>query len=164
MRRLARFDLVRSQVEGRSVLDLGSNSGAMLFELSNRGIRSGLGIEYDAEKVQLAREIAAASGLRHLEFLQADIDALSAGELGRFDLVLALAIEAHVLQPERLLELLAGITDKVLYFEGNGGCDIEGIARRLLEAGFDGVAHLGMCDDDVEPANNNRPLLKAWKA
>lgn len=163
VRRLARFDLGRSQVEGRSILDLGCNSGAMLFELSNRAPRSGLGIEYDQDKVELAREIASLSDLDRLEFRQSDIDALSEADLGQFDIVLALAIEAHVMDPDKLLRMIAAVTRHTLYFEGNGGCDVEGVAVRLLELGFSGVCHLGLCDDDSRPSNNNRPLLKAWK-
>lgn len=163
-RRLARFDLTRSQVEGKSVLDLGCNSGAMLFELSNRGIRSGLGIEYDSDKVALAKDIARASRLETLEFCQGDIDEVDAGKLGRFDVVLALAVEAHVMAPEKLLQTLAAVTRGTLYFEGNGGCDIRAIGSRLLELGFSGIEFLGVCDDDVRPSNNNRPLLKAWKS
>lgn len=163
-RRLARFDLVRSQVESRSVLDLGCNSGAMLFQLSNLGIKSGLGIEYDQDKVDLARDIAELSELRHLEFRQADIDRLDVAGLGKFDIVLALAVEAHVMEPDKLLQLLADVTRGTLYFEGNGGCDIRAIAKKLLELGFAGVEQLGVCDDDARPSNNNRPLLKAWKA
>lgn len=163
VRRLARFDLVRSSAEGRTVLDLGCNSGAMLLELSNLGIMSGLGIEYDQDKVDLARDIAELSQLEHLEFRQADIDLLDASSLGTFDIVLALAVEAHVMSPDKLLQLLAAVTRGTLYFEGNGGCDIRGIADRLLELGFSGVELLGVCDDDARPSNNNRPLLKAWK-
>lgn len=162
-RRLTRFELDRSQVMGRSVLDLGCNAGAMLFELSNRGIVSGRGIEFDLDKVELAREIARLSKLPNLQFEQGDIDQLDATVLGRADIVLALAIESHVLDQDRLLALLAMATGQVLCFEGNAGCGIREIGAKLLDLGFEGVAYLGVCDDDVRPVNNRRPLLKAWK-
>jgi len=161
--RLARFHLTRDEVAGKHVLDLGCNAGAMLLELSGMGIHRGLGIEFDGDKVRLASEIAELSNLEVLEFRQHDIDTLNGGELGRFDLVLALAIEAHVLDADRLYRLLAEVTGGLLCFEGNGRCDIRAVGDRLLQLGFERVEYLGFCDDDVRPSNNNRPLLKAWK-
>ncbi|PBJ83621.1 hypothetical protein CMZ84_03785 [Lysobacteraceae bacterium NML93-0399] len=162
-RRLTRFGLDRSQVAGRTVLDLGCNAGAMLFELTNRGVLSGRGIEFDLDKVELAREISRLSQLTQLQFEQGDIDRVDAADLGLFDVVLALAIESHVLDQNRLLALLAEVTGQVLCFEGNAGCDIREIGTTLLKLGFDGIEYLGTCDDDLRAANNRRPLLKAWR-
>jgi SAM-dependent methyltransferase len=161
--RLARFGLTPGDLAGKRVLDLGANVGAMLFELSNHGPAFGLGIEYDAEKVALAQEIAALSGLTSLSFVQGDIDRLDAGDLGAFDIVLALAIEAHVLDADRLYRLLGEVTLDMLCFEGNGGCDVDLVRSKLGEAGFPSVEYLGFCDDDIVPRNNRRPVLVARK-
>lgn len=161
--RIAQFDLLPSEWEGKRVLDLGCNNGAMLFHLTNVGIASGLGIEYDADKVAVAQEISDFVGVNHLHFQQGDIDALDAEALGTFDIVMALAIEAHVNQPERLFELLGRVTERVLCFEGNSGCDIKATRQRLLACGFIRVEYKGFCTDDVVANNNKRPVLIAWK-
>ncbi len=161
--RIARFGLTPTDVRGRRVLDLGSNAGAMLFELSNHGLKTGLGIEYDQDKVDLSREIAALSGLASLTFAQGDIDQLDPTTLGTFDIVLALAIEAHVLDAPRLYWLLGEVTRGALYFEGNGNADVDAVRASLMAAGFAGVDYLGFCDDDIVPANNKRPMLVARK-
>jgi hypothetical protein len=135
----------------------------MLFQLSNMGIKSGLGIEFDEDKVELASEVAALSELSHLEFRRGDLDSLHAEDLGQFDLVLALAIEAHVLYPDRLYQLLGQITRRTLCFEGNNRADVEEITRKLKKAGFRKVKYIGFCDDDILDANNTRPMILARK-
>jgi hypothetical protein len=162
-RRVANFGLTPANVRGRSVLDLGSNCGAMLFELSNFGPSAGLGIEYDAEKVELSADIAAYARLPNLQFMQGDIDQLDPEELGVHDIVLALAIEAHVNQPDRLYELLGTVTGDALYFEGNNNCDMRHVRERLAGAGFRDFVDLGFCDDDRDPRNNRRPQMVALK-
>lgn len=161
--RIEQFGLHSSEWNGQRVLDLGCNNGAMLFQLTNYGIESGLGIEYDTDKVEVAQEISEFVGTTQLCFQQGDIDALDAEALGSFDIVLALAIEAHVNQPERLFELLGRVTARVLCFEGNSGCDIEMVRERLLASGFARVDYKGFCTDDIVANNNKRPVLIAWK-
>ena len=161
--RVARFGLNEKSVRRASVLDLGANVGAMLFQLSNFGICSGLGIEADEDKVRLAREVAEYAGLPHVRFEMGDIDLLDPQVLGLFDVVLALAVEKHVLDPDRLYWLLGRVTRRLLCFEGNSGCDVDYVRARLLAEGFDAVEYLGLCDDDILPENNRRPLLIAYK-
>ena len=161
--RFAQFGLNKSTLRGKRVLDLGSNVGAMLFQASNYGITEGLGIEYDGDKVAIAREIAQLSQLDKLTFRQGDIDALDSAELGQFDVTFALAIEAHVKNPDHLYELLAEVTGETLYFEGNGTCNVQEAVESLRKAGFSTVKYLGVCSDDVVRNNNCRPLLRASK-
>lgn len=161
--RLVRFGIKESDVKGKSVLDLGCHNGAMLLELSNFNPVKGVGVEYDADKVALARDIASYSELSNLQFEQGDIDKIDPEALGVFDIVFALAIETHVTDAERLYEVLGKVTGQALYFEGNGGCDIDDTERRLLANGFKTVEHIGFCDDDIVSSNNRRPLMVARK-
>lgn len=164
-RRLVRFGIGDSDVRGRRVLDLGCNNGAMLFELSNFSPASGLGVEYDGEKVDLARRIAAFAGLAGLEFRQADVDQLEAKDLGPpFDVVLCLALEAHVQKPQRLYTLLGELTRGTLYFEANASTKPKDVESELRQAGFTEVRDLGVCDDDIVPRNNRRPIFTARRA
>ena len=162
-KRVATFGLTREQVEGRTVLDLGSNAGAMLFEISNFAPARGVGIEYDQEKVDLANEIADFAAIENLRFEQGDIDQLDADEVGMHDIVFALAIEAHVQQPERLYRLLGQVTGDLLCFEGNASCDMDATRDQLAAAGFGDFVDLGFCQDDRDPRNNRRPQLLARK-
>ncbi len=164
-RRLSRFGLGDADVRGKRVLDLGSNNGAMLFQVSNFGPASGLGVEFDAEKVDLARRTADFAGLSGLEFRQADVDQLEARDLGPpFDVVLCLALEAHVQKPERLYMLLGELTRGRLFFEANASTKPKEVESRLREAGFSDIRSLGVCDDDIVPRNNRRPIFTATRA
>lgn len=164
-RRLERFGIGIEQVRGKRVLDLGCNNGAMLFQVSNLEPAYGLGVEYDAEKVDLAKRIAAFAHLKNLEFRVGDLDQTAASVLGApFDVVLCLAIEAHVRNPDHLYELLAAVTRGTLYFEANGSTPPDDVTANLHKVGFSRIEHLGACDDDIVPRNNRRPLFSALKA
>lgn len=162
-KRFERFGINRKNIKDKTILDLGSNCGAMLFQASNYSIKNGFGIEYDADKVILSNKIAVLSKLDNIQFVQGDIDKLNDSNIGIFDVVFALAIEAHVNNREHLLQLLSKITKETLYFEGNSKCDIKYISEKLMKYGFDEIKQLGFCDDDINPKNNKRPMLVARK-
>jgi 2-polyprenyl-3-methyl-5-hydroxy-6-metoxy-1,4-benzoquinol methylase len=161
-RRLEQFGLAPQDFRGRTVLDLGCNNGAMLFQISNYGPARGLGIEFDPEKVDLARRIAAFAGIHCLEFRVGDLDAIEAQDIGGlFDVVLCLAIEAHVQRPDHLYQLLAQVTRGVLLFEANASTKPKSVVAALAKCGFSEIRHLGTCDDDIVPRNNRRPIFLA---
>lgn len=161
-KRLQRFGLNAETVKGRTVLDLGSNVGGVLFEIQKCQPGECVGIEYDADKVEVARKIAAYNALHNVRFLRSNIDKLTPDEIGGvFDIVLCLAIEAHLKKKSRLFRLLAQVTSGLLCFEGNSSSDPNEITKSLKENGFKYVEFLGFSDDDCIPDNNCRPLFIA---
>jgi hypothetical protein len=161
-RRMEIFGMKETLFKDRRVLDLGCNSGAMLLETLQFEPAFCLGIEYDAEKVALARSLARFNGLKRVEFKAGDVDTLEPEALGQiFDVVFCLAINLHVKNPDRLYDLLGRITGDLLFFEGNAGTDVEDAISRLHRAGFASVTPLGMSDDDCLPKNNKRPMIVA---
>lgn len=163
-KRFAKIGLSRSDIEGKTIMDLGCHAGGMLFALQQFRPASSLGFEYDEEKVKTARRIAALEDLRSVEFRQADVDRLTLLELGgRKEVVLCLAIERHVRNPRRLFRLLGKACSGMLIFEGNAGSNPQQIEKELKANGFREVEYRGFCDDDILPDNNVRPLWVARK-
>lgn len=163
-RRLENFGVRPESFRDKSVLDIGSNIGGMLFEIQRLSPGRCVGIEYDGDKVHVATKIAAYSGLNNVSFLHADVDILKVKSLaGPFDVVFCLAIEAHVKRPRHLYRLLSSVTAETLYFEGNATTKPAEVEARLRENGFAHVEYLGFSDDDCITENNRRPLLVARK-
>jgi 2-polyprenyl-3-methyl-5-hydroxy-6-metoxy-1,4-benzoquinol methylase len=162
--RLKDFGIDEQVLHGKTVIDLGSNVGGMLFSIQKCNPGHCLGIEYDSEKVLIGQQIAAYNGLNNVRFIQADIDLINVQQLGGpRDVVFCLAVEAHVKNRKKLFELLAQATTEVLYFEGNSTTALERIKQTLTQVGFRKVKMLGISRDDVIPNNNCRPLLVATK-
>lgn len=160
--RLERFGL--RDARGLCAIDLGCHVGAMLFELNRRGLLAGRGLEGDLEKVQIARRLAEQAGLTSLTFEHQDLDQFDGASEGQFDIVLALAIEAHVNRRNRLFDNLARLTRGRLYFEGNANCSVEDVTSQLAARGFTRIRTLGQCDDDAVASNNRRPIIVADRA
>ncbi len=161
--RLKQYDIQKDQFQGHSVLDLGSNIGAMLFEIQQYEPGQCLGLEYDKDKVRVASRIAAYNGLNNVDFRVGDIEKVNAKDIGRHDIVFCLAIVEHMKDQDRLFRLLWEVTSKFLYFEGNGNTDPQLVKSKLLDCGFKKVTDLGLCSDDYLESNNNRPLFTAEK-
>lgn len=162
--RLSDFGITQADVEGFSVLDIGCNTGAVLFELCNLGIASGYGIEIDKDKVDVARQVRNYLGLSQLYFDVVDIETLPKTTLPAFDLTFALAVEGHVVDKDHFYQLLGDVTRKCLYFEANGGADLIQVKRMLAAQGFCQIDERGVCTDDRDPRNHNRHLLIARKS
>ena len=149
---------------GKRVLDLGSNIGGMLFEAQRFKPADCMGVEYDESKVMVSSRVAAFCDLTSVRFVQGDIDKISAHSVnGPYDVVMCLAVEAHVKKTKRLYRLLGVITREALYFEGNATSNIRDVEVELKANGFSRIENLGVCDDDSRPENNCRPLLRAFK-
>jgi 2-polyprenyl-3-methyl-5-hydroxy-6-metoxy-1,4-benzoquinol methylase len=162
--RLENFGIREETLQRKRILDLGSNIGGMLFEIQKYKPAECIGVEYDADKVSLATQIARYNGLENVEFLQADIDCLNPESFGKpFDVVFCLAVESHVNKPMKLFRLLSQLTRGVLYFEGNSNSDTQNIVRLLSQQGFVEVEPLGFGTDDCIPRNNRRPMFRAKK-
>ena len=162
--RLKSFKVDKEDIQDKTILDLGSNIGGMIFETQKFKPQRSLGIEYDESKVHVANRVAAFSNLKDVHFQQGDIDFLTLKAIkGKYDVTFCLAIEAHVKKPDRLYDFLAEATNELLLFEGNATTDINEVRRKLKDAGFKKVEYLGVCDDDYLKENNCRPIFKAWK-
>jgi len=163
-RRLALFAINKDILQNKSLLDLGCNTGGMIFEAQKFKPAQCVGVEYDSDKVELATKITAYCGLNNTKFICGDIDEVNMQKIGgKFDVIFCLAIEAHIKKKSRLYQFLAEISNNVIYFEGNSTTNVQQVKDQLLTGGFNKVEFLGFSDDDCLPDNNCRPLIRARK-
>jgi len=169
-KRLADLGLNEDVLKGKRLLDLGCHIGGMIFESQKFAPAYSVGIEYDCEKVKVARLIAAYCGQTNVRFVQGDIDNIAPGDIGgEFDVVFCFALEAHVKDKNRFYELLSKLTGETLYFEGNGNTDPNTVKTSLKDTGFKSVTQLGFSDSDCyaekgcETRGQPRPIFVACK-
>lgn len=90
--------------EGRSVLDIGTGGGLVAEPLARMGAHV-TAIDADAQNIEAARAHANAQGFT-IDYRVGDLDAVE-GLQGTFDLVLALEVIEHVLEPQAFVAELA---------------------------------------------------------
>jgi tRNA (mo5U34)-methyltransferase len=111
-------------LKGKSVLDLGTWSGAFAVEAARRGAAKVVGVDYVTWRPPFTygREafdfVVAASGFQ-IEGVELDLDAtpLSLGHLGSFDIVLFLGVFYHLKDPIAAIREINKITRETLVIE-----------------------------------------------
>lgn len=101
------------RLEGRSVLDLGCNLGAMCIEAYARGARQVVGLDIDPDYIECARDLARANGYQ-INYLQMDlrrVEEAAAFACSYFKKPIDLLFALSICEPldgswQRLLELL----------------------------------------------------------
>jgi ubiquinone/menaquinone biosynthesis C-methylase UbiE len=90
---------------GSTVIDVGCGGGHVSFALAKRVGPQGhvTGVDFDEEKIALARAEAEAQGISNVRFLAADVTARWAA--GTVDFVYARFILTHLADPQALLRL-----------------------------------------------------------
>src|SRR5262245_28413740 len=97
------FDKIGMPVTGR-ILELGCGTGAVCRALASRPgfVGTVVGSDLSAKLIDTAKNITAKSGLKNIEYYQADGQGSDAHR-GQYDLVLAHTVISHVADPAALL-------------------------------------------------------------
>jgi len=101
-------------LSGKSVLDVGCNSGLLCFECKKRNAGRVAGIDLQRNRLEQARTLAEIMNL-DIEFRELDL--FQALELGQFGLVFCIAVVTEITDLIRALEVLKGVTGETLYLE-----------------------------------------------
>lgn len=154
-----RFDQmgIPQDLTGQSVVDLGCNLGAICCEAYRRGARQITGVDYEADYVECARDLARANGYA-INYLRMDLtrpaDAAKYfnAYYGRpVDIVFALSLYKHVRQS--LWRLLEGMRWNVCYLESHNapqGLETDHVKEMLAYlkgAVFMKTEYLGLTED-----------------
>ena len=156
--RMRKMRLDEIDFHGKTVLDIGCNTGAFCREALRRGANRVVGIDHRHAKMWYT--VNNWLGYHNLDILQLTlpeergaIEAVTG--LAHFDIVFALAIAQHM--EGGYQKWIADLTDEVLFFEGNWH-EPEETYRETLESQFGEVELTGYIkDEDV------RCMFRCWK-
>lgn len=137
-------------LDGVSVIDVGSNVGAIALEFARRGAMV-VGVEYRDDRVALCNVMA-----RHwkldAEFYQADFNAGTSGDQspwlhGKYQIVWCASVDEYINDLEAFYSMLHALCSGTLYLESNlqgaGLSDSQNMVGILERAGFIDVEYLG---------------------
>ena len=168
--RFNQYKVTEEIIRDKKILNLGSCTGAINFEIYKFNPRKSIGIEYDYDKVEIAKKIAMFCDITNIKFLCGDLESMSIDKIGTgYDVVFCCAVEEHLKSPDRLFEIIGKVCNGLLFYEGTASSDlslekrIENTKRELSNVGFNSIEYLGQCEDDHNPELNIRPLFRAYK-
>jgi len=121
-------------LEGRAVLDVGTGTGRAALALARRGARV-TGVDASAQMLGVARERAAAEGLR-VEWLEGDAHALSFADRS-FDAAISLRVLMHTPDWRRCLGELCRVSRERVVFDYPAlvsAAAVQAAARRVAAA------------------------------
>jgi len=139
-----RLDKFGIDLAGKTVLDLGCNTGHMCFEAMNRGATRVTGLEYIAPRAAAANLVSTFVGWGHkaqFHHCDFDVDDLSSH---RSDITFAFAIDHQAKDAQKLYRNLYELTNETLLFETSRQPEFrEWCKDQLLKVGFSSVDYIG---------------------
>lgn len=124
---------------GKSVLDIGCNSGEMLFSLEKKGLKFGVGVDFDPYKINMSNLMKRYNKLKNIDFFVLDLKKENYDVMKTFfpknenkvDIVFLLAVCQKWIYPcTNLIDFIYNISD-TLVIEING--ESESQKRELVE-------------------------------
>jgi 2-polyprenyl-3-methyl-5-hydroxy-6-metoxy-1,4-benzoquinol methylase len=103
---LARYRWACTFLPRKRVLDCSCGPGYGTAMLADRGAEQVIGVDIDAGAIESARSRYARP---NVEYREADALRMSAEKMGRFDLIVSLETIEHLAEPQRLLDVFAGL-------------------------------------------------------
>ena len=108
-----RLKLSDDQFAGKSVIDVGCNSGFFCFEAKKRGAARVLGIDIDNAFLRAASDVRDLLSL-DVELRQSSVMALSPEATGVFDVTFCIRVFRHLPYPFHALQKIAAVTRECL--------------------------------------------------
>lgn len=139
-------------LKGKTILDIGSNTGALCFESWKRGASKILGIETVEKRVEISKRIASFIGSDNITFKKAFIGK-NDWEYSQWDIVFACAIDLYVPNKIALYKYLFNITKEICYFESNVYKNPEKCKKVLYDTGWKNIKYVGRSNDTCGRTN-----------
>lgn len=163
MARFEKFCIYENDIKNKTVLDVGSNIGGILLGLTRYGLKTGIGLEIDVEKVNFSNKLARFNKINDVNFFKQDIEEENFIEEydDKFQVVFCLAVLEHLKDKDSLFSFLSKVCLETLYLEGNENTSTSYVENKLFIAGFKDITFLGFSADEKNIGNNKRPMWKA---
>jgi len=84
--------LLPESLVGKRILDLGSNAGLFCMRTAQMGAKEVIGIEREPKHLKQCVFLKKYFGVKNVEFINANLESLPTIDLGKFDIILAIAV------------------------------------------------------------------------
>lgn len=158
----SRIELIPLDFKNKKVLDIGSNQGGMLFELSPE-IMWGVGIDYDYKMVNVSNRIRSVQSYNNLSFYQFNLDKEDLNIIEDFlpgskpDVIFLLAVCRWIKKWKEVIRFCAATAD-ILIIETNGSEEHQEEQRQELLKNYNKLSELSSKSDD-DPESKERKLF-----
>lgn len=157
-----------NDLTGKTVIDVGSNVGAICWEAINVGAKKTFGYEFNHDRIVLCKKLADYYDLP-CEFQEADFNAEQMPKCEeKADVVIACSVDVYLEDRPRFYKWVASLVkdDGVCYFESN----VQGaahtpkfMAHELARAGFMSIKYLGNGDSGGNARKRKMYICKLQK-
>lgn len=153
-----RFEGVNFDFNGKTVLDIGSNQGGMLYEVQDK-IKKGVGVDFDYRLVNVSNRISQYNGYNNLSFYVFDADSENFNLLNdfsdqKYDVVFLLAVCMWIKSWKDLIKWVYENSNYCL-FETNGKKDLQSEQISYLKGLYSSVELIHKTSED-DPKQKKR--------
>lgn len=162
-----RFEKIPYDFTNKTVLDIGTNQGGMLFPIADK-IKYGIGIDYNPKLVNVANRLKSISNVTNVDFYVFDLDKEQHSMINNFlrtdkvDICFFLSMCRWVKMWRNVLDYIYKISDALL-FETNGSEDLRAQELEYLNKKYKRVILLSRQSDDDKIPNKTRALYICYK-
>jgi hypothetical protein len=147
-----RIDKIPYDFNGKTVLDIGTNQGGMLFAISDK-IKHGIGIDYNPKLINVANKIKSFSKQTNLDFYVFDLDKEPLALINNYlltskvDICFFLAMCRWVKKWKKVIDQIYKISD-IMVFETNGSEELREEEIKYINRKYKKVTLLSTESDD----------------
>lgn len=162
-----RFEKIPYDFTNKTVLDIGTNQGGMLFAIADK-IKYGIGIDYNPKLINVANRIKSFSLVTNVDFYVFDLDKESHSVIDNFlrtdkvDICFFLSMCRWVNKWRNVIDYIHKISDTLL-FESNGSEELRAQELEYLNKKYKKVTLLSRESDDDKVPNKTRTLYMCYK-
>ncbi len=141
-----RLNFFPQPFDEKTVLDIGSSHGGMLFSIADR-IKHGIGIDFDILAVNTANKIRSVNNNQNLDFFAFDLEKEDLNLIRdlipshQVDVTFLLAVCAWIKNSDEVIHFVSGIS-KTLFFETNGDEEVQQSQINSLRKNYQNVDFL----------------------